>query len=96
MLAWLVFSQRQWLQKVTERFRIIQTYSFTSILMGALIGTWSHVLLDSFLYTDIIPFWPLRANPLLGMAGPGVIYLICLLTFLPATGMYFYRYSKRS
>ena len=95
LLAWLLFSQRQWLQKVTDKLRIEQTYSFMSVVTGLLIGTWSHVLLDSFLYTDIRPLWPLTSNPLLGLTESGIVYLLCLLSFLPATGIYCYRYWKR-
>lgn len=96
MLAWMVFSQRQWLQKVTERLRIMQTYSFTSILMGALIGTWSHILLDSFLYTDIRPRWPLTGNTFLGILEAETVYMLCIFFFLPAIGIYGYRYWKRA
>ncbi|WMW21644.1 DUF4184 family protein [Methanolobus mangrovi] len=95
LLAWLLFSQRLWLQKLTYKFEIEQTYSFLSMIIGSLIGTWSHVLLDSFLYTDIRPLWPLTPNPLLGLTVSGTVYLLCLLSFLPATGIYCYRYWKR-
>ncbi len=94
LLSWLLFSQRQWLQKVTDKLRIEQTYSSLSIIIGSLIGTWSHVLLDSFLYTDIRPLWPLIANPLIGLTESGTLYLLCLLSFLPATGIYCCRYWK--
>lgn len=94
LLAWLLFSQRRWLQKVTDKLRIEQTYSFMSVISGSIIGTWSHVLLDSFLYTDIRPLWPLTANPLLKAVGSETIYLICLLSFLPAMGIYGYRHLK--
>ncbi|WP_394697998.1 metal-dependent hydrolase [uncultured Methanolobus sp.] len=95
LLSWLLFSQRQWLQKVTDKLRIEQTYSSLSIIIGLLIGTWSHVLLDSFLYTDIRPLWPLIANPLIKLTESGTLYLLCLLSFLPATGIYCCRYWKR-
>ncbi|WP_342303822.1 hypothetical protein [Methanolobus sp. ZRKC5] len=95
LLAWMLFSQRNWLQKITDKLKIEQTYSFISIMTGAIIGTWSHVLLDSFLYMDIRPLLPLPNNPLLGLVSSGAIYLICLLSFLPATGIYCYKYLKR-
>lgn len=95
IIAWLLFSQGARLQKVSDRLRIRQTYSFASVLLGSLLGTWSHVLLDSFLYTDIRPLWPLTGNPLLGMTGYGKVYMLCILLFLPAGGIYCYRYRKR-
>ncbi|WP_406670613.1 metal-dependent hydrolase [Methanolobus sp. ZRKC4] len=95
LLSLLLFSQRKWLQRITDKLKIEQKYSFMSLLAGSLIGTWSHVFLDSFLYTDIRPLWPLPNNPLLGLVSSGAIYLICLLSFLPATGIYCYKYLKR-
>ncbi|SFM70283.1 hypothetical protein [Methanolobus profundi] len=96
LISWILFSQRNWLTRVTDKLRIEQTYSFISIIAGSIIGTWSHVFLDSFLYTDIIPFWPLSANPLLGMVGSGTIYTLCVISFLPAIVMFTYRYWKRA
>ncbi|MDI3539211.1 MAG: hypothetical protein PWR29_444 [Methanolobus sp.] len=95
IITWLLFSQRARLQKVTDRLRIRQTYSFASLFLGSLAGTWSHVLLDSLLYTDIRPLWPLTANPLHGMLGTGTVYLICMLLFLPAAAICSTRYWKR-
>lgn len=95
LLAWVLFSQGYGLQKITEKLKIEQTYSFMSVMTGAIIGTWSHVLFDSFLYTDIRPLWPLESNPFLGLVDSEAMYLMCLLSFLPATGIYYYRYWKR-
>lgn len=96
LLAWFLFSQRNCLQKITDKLKIENTYSFMSLMTGAVIGTWSHVLLDSFLYTDIQPLWPLTVNPFLGLLNSGTIYVMCTLSFLPAITIYGYRYLKRS
>ncbi|TGC08977.1 hypothetical protein [Methanolobus halotolerans] len=95
MLSFLLYSQRQRLQAVTRMLRIEQNYSFMSIITGALLGTWNHVLLDSFLYIDILPLWPLQTNPFLGITESGTLYMICLLSFLLATVIYLHRYFKR-
>jgi len=95
LLSIFLFSQKEWLQKITDKLRIEQTYSFISIATGTLIGTFSHVLLDSFLYMDIKPLWPLETNPFSGMALSGTIYLLCILSFIPALGIYLHRYLKR-
>jgi membrane-bound metal-dependent hydrolase YbcI (DUF457 family) len=96
LIAWLIFSQRMWLRKITDKLRIEQSYSLNSIILGSITGTWSHVILDSFLYTDITPLWPLSLNPLLAVAGSGTIYIICVLLFLSATVIFFQRYRKRN
>ncbi|WP_407355113.1 DUF4184 family protein [Methanolobus sp. WCC5] len=96
LLAWLVFSQRQWLQKTTDKMRIEQTYSLVTVIAGSVIGTWSHVLFDSFIYTDIRPLWPLTINPFIGAVGTETIYMACMLSFVPAAGIYIQRYRKRT
>lgn len=95
ILAWVIFSQRRGLQKITEKLRIEQSYSLNSIILGSIIGTWSHVLLDSPLYTDITPLWPMSANPLLWIMSSGTIYALCAVSFLPAIAIFIYRYQKR-
>ena len=47
---------------------------------GALIGTYSHVFLDSIMHGDTKPLMPFSdANPLYMMVGPGTLHLICLI-----------------
>jgi membrane-bound metal-dependent hydrolase YbcI (DUF457 family) len=96
LIAWLIFSQRKWLQKITNKLRIEQSYSLNSIILGSIIGTWSHVLLDAPLYTDISPFWPISDNPLLWTIGPLTIYMFCALSFIPAISIFIYRCWKRN
>ncbi|WMW26327.1 hypothetical protein RE474_06340 [Methanolobus sediminis] len=95
LLAWLIYSQRTWLQKVSDILRVEQSYSFNSIIIGSIIGTWSHVILDSPLYTDITPLWPLSANPLLWILSSGTIYALCAVSFLPAIAIFIHRYRNR-
>jgi hypothetical protein len=48
------------------------------ILLGALLGTLSHVALDSFLYADITPFAPFSdSNALRGVLSMQAVYLSC-------------------
>ena len=54
--------------------------SSTSLFLGYAV----HVLLDSILYSDITPFYPLTANPVLGLVSLPVVYLFCLFC-LPAS-----------
>lgn len=53
------------LQSLSDYGRLADTYSRYSILGAALVGVYSHVLLDSTLYTDARPFFPLDLNPFL-------------------------------
>jgi hypothetical protein len=67
---------------------------------GAL-GTVIHVLLDSPLYDDILPFYPLTVNPFYNPAFSPEVYSICV--WMGAIGLIYYAalvglsvYKKRS
>lgn len=49
------------------------------IVFGSLVGVWSHIFLDSFLYTDIVPFWPISSNPMYWVMNSYSIYGVCVL-----------------
>jgi len=70
--------------------KLDQRQSLPNILAGALIGTYSHILLDAYLYTDIQPFYPLTQNPLLNPSPLRYyeIYTICTISFIIALAMY--------
>jgi hypothetical protein len=57
------------------------------IAVGAL-GTVIHVLLDSPLYDDILPFYPLAVNPFYNPALSPEIYSICV--WMGAIGLIYY------
>jgi len=62
-----------------ERSRPLTKESF---LLAGSIGVLSHVLLDSPLYEDIRPFYPLDINPLHNPSLALLIYSFCLWTLL--------------
>jgi hypothetical protein len=54
--------------------------SKTAAWVGALIGAWSHLLLDSFMHDDIKPLSPFTdSNILLGTISIGWLHTICLV-----------------
>jgi membrane-bound metal-dependent hydrolase YbcI (DUF457 family) len=56
-----------------------------SIVLGAAAGSYSHVILDSFMHPDIRPFAPFsNDNPLLGVVSLGTLHWFCLVTGLLA------------
>ena len=59
-----------------------------SFLFAGVLGTWLHVLLDSPLYTDIRPFYPVSLNPLYAPALNSVIYNLCV--WLGIMGLAYY------
>ena len=76
------------LQRLMKLFHLSYETNFRKMLLSAILGIWFHVLLDGQLYTDIQPFWPLKANPLYGLLSYNTIYLICKISFLPAIVLY--------
>jgi len=53
--------------------------SWTVAGASALVGTWSHVVLDGFIHSDMHPLWPLApGNPLLGQVDVVTLYQACL------------------
>ena len=76
------------LQRLMKLFHLSYETNFRKMLLSAILGIWFHILLDGQLYTDIQPFWPLKANPLYGLLSYNTIYLICKISFLPAIVLY--------
>jgi membrane-bound metal-dependent hydrolase YbcI (DUF457 family) len=68
------------------------------MLFSAVLGVWLHILLDSLCWSDIQPFWPLRTNPFLNLMTVKTVYLLCVISFIPAIFMYIlivlYRFRK--
>jgi len=59
--------------------RLTQNISWCAAGLGAFIGTFSHVFLDSLIHSDMYPFAPFStANGLLNLLPVGWVYLLCL------------------
>ena len=59
---------------------------------GALLGAWTHLLLDSFMHFDIKPLSPFTdVNPLLGLISIGWLHAICTLSALLGLSIYLIR-----
>lgn len=58
--------------------------SFTSIFFSFVIGTFSHIILDTPLYSDIMPFWPASWNPFLGLITYSDAVLFSIACFIAA------------
>jgi len=64
-LAAGVLALPQPVQSLLAYGRLASTAERAPVLAGALVGTYSHVALDSLLYADARPLFPLAGNPLL-------------------------------
>ncbi len=67
-----------------------QTLNLRSFLVPGVLGTLFHVLLDSPLYSDIRPFYPLTINPLYNPSLTSEVYSFCV--WMGILGIVFYGY----
>jgi len=78
LLVWLS-------QKYAGRIKLAN-YSWnptkSSIFIASLVGLNLHIFVDSFVNTDMHPFWPYQQNPLLGTIPPLELYLACFALFV--------------
>jgi membrane-bound metal-dependent hydrolase YbcI (DUF457 family) len=86
VLASAMFRLRSIAGRVMRVFRLEQRSSRKRILATSLLGVYLHILLDTPLYTDIRPFYPLDLNPLLSnnMSTSIVVYMLCVFSFFGA------------
>ncbi len=91
LIAIILYILKNKIKKIMAVFKLAQDSSFKKILWTSFFGVYFHILLDSFLYTDIKPFYPVTNNPLLGLFSSLQIYLFCGLSFLVAILFYLFR-----
>jgi len=98
LVVFIVYPLRGLLSRIMVAFRIPQKTSFKKILFTSFVGVYFHVFLDSFLYEEMMPFYPLQGNPffdLLSAYGSnGVVCGFCSLTALLGIVLYFYKIRK--
>lgn len=81
----------QWVLRLS-RARVT-SISWTAALSGALIGTFSHIVLDAVMHSDMSPWWPLmNGNGLLGAITLAQLHIACLV--LGLLGMIGVGYEK--
>ena len=68
-------SRRIWLPNPFEW----QSLNLIPVAVGAIVGTYSHILLDSVMHRDITPFAPFSdVNPLLRIVSLSTLHWICI------------------
>jgi membrane-bound metal-dependent hydrolase YbcI (DUF457 family) len=87
-IVYLLHRPLEWLLRLLG---LEQQKSLPRITVAALLGTNLHVLLDSFLYPEMNPFFPLLGNPFLGLVTYGQILLFCFVGFVAAIPLYVFQ-----
>lgn len=88
LTAIILYLLKNKVKKIMAIFKLAQDSSLKKILWTSLFGVYSHLLLDSFLYEEMKPFYPFENNPFFGLFSLQKIYLFCSLSFL--VGILFY------
>lgn len=91
VLSLTIYPFRGYLNKLVSIFGLHQESSFRQIFPASIIGTCSHVFLDSFLYAEMNPFFPLIGNPFLGLFQLVFVYNICIFFGILGIGVYLLR-----
>jgi len=98
LVVLIVYPLRGLLSRIMFAFRIQQKSSFKKILFTSFVGVYFHMFLDSFLYPEMMPFYPLQGNPFIDTLSAygsySVIYGFCSLTALLGIVLYFYKIRK--
>jgi len=89
-LVWgfVAYAARNSLKRLMELFGLPYQTSLGKATLSGLLGIWFHILLDSFCWSDIRPFWPSNANPLNSLATLNTVRLLCAISFIPAIALY--------
>jgi membrane-bound metal-dependent hydrolase YbcI (DUF457 family) len=89
MLIGTITMLRPWIEEMMQKYlNISQSPNDGSMVGAAFIGVYTHVLIDSILYSDMRPFWPYDPRPLLGVFTTKEVYLFCVASF--AAGLLLY------
>jgi membrane-bound metal-dependent hydrolase YbcI (DUF457 family) len=78
---------------LARKFGLRINLTVRAVALGAILGTYSHVLLDSLMHADVNPFAPFSdANPLLGAVFLNTLHGFCLLAGVVGTVVIGVRY----
>jgi len=91
ILAIVIYPFRSHLNEFVNLFGFHQKSSLRHIIPASLIGVYSHVFLDSFIYPEMNPFYPFIGNPFLGILSTSFVYSLCIQLGLLGLGLYIIR-----
>ena len=79
------------INEIMAAFGLRQNPTVFSIVLGCVVGAWMHVFLDSCLYRDIMPFFPLDYNPMYGLVTPAAMRFGCIAAGALAVAVFIVR-----
>lgn len=98
ILAFLMFRLSSVTKKAMKFFRLEQEVTLKRVMTASLAGVYFHILLDSPLYPDIKPLYPLELNPFFSsdMAISIYIYMFCIFSLLLGLMIYIIRLAVQA
>jgi membrane-bound metal-dependent hydrolase YbcI (DUF457 family) len=77
-IAFILIKLRYHIDTFMSRLKLDQSkISVKWVYISSLFAAYSHIFIDSFIHSDMAPFWPFsEVNPFLGLLSDGSIYLI--------------------
>lgn len=88
LVAGVLWVGRKQVEYIMKSTGLEYEFSFKKAVLASFLGVYIHILLDSFLYTDIQPFWPLDWNPFPGLFSSFQVYGFCSICFLLGLVLY--------
>jgi hypothetical protein len=82
------YAMKNVLKRMMDIFHLKYSPKLSVMIFSGVMGFWFHVFIDSFMHSDIKPFYPLSYNPLYQTISTPNLYLICAILFIPAIGFY--------
>lgn len=90
--VWNAIWRREQLHGFCESARV----SWLAAFSGALLGAWTHVLLDGVMHNDLLPFWPWSAQrPWLHAISVETLHLACVALAVPGVVVWLWRGWRR-
>lgn len=83
-------------RKIISCFKLEQKATKKNVFLAAFSGIYLHILLDSMLYSDMKPFFPLAINPFYIGTIPAFIavYALCAVLFVAGIAFYAFKFLK--
>lgn len=80
ILAAILGKFREKLDKISLKYKIQQSFTFPVLFFSSLVAWLIHIFFDSLTHFDVLPFWPLKYNPIL--IGPKVYWPLNLILLI--------------
>lgn len=77
IIAAILWRFREKLNQISLKYKIRQSFSLPVLFFSSLVAWLIHIFFDSLTHFDVLPFWPLKYNPI--FIGPGIYWLLSLM-----------------